>query len=382
MFARRMQRLSSSLIREILALTQAPDMISFAGGLPAAEVMPDWIDSTPPADWRQYARSEGEQALREWVADQMCAVGRRCGPEQVLITSGSQQGIDLVSRLMVEEGSQVLLESPTYLAALQNFNLLGASYLGYAVGADGIDRDGFVDALAQNPCMAYLNPTFQNPTGYCYSEEERQFVARQLDDAGVLLFEDDPYRALNLDGVHTQPLVSHIEKAPWIYAGSFSKMLMPGLRLGYLVVREDLMAPLLRLKQTTDLHTCRVSQWQLLGLLQHPEFESRLAHANDFYRHKRALMANALEAHFSDIAQWQTPEGGLFFWLTLKQDFAGREMVDRALSEGVGFMPGFAFYPEGQVRHNTLRLNFSHASDADIGIGIQRLAALFMADQG
>lgn len=377
MFSERIERLSGSLIREILAAAQQPQMISFAGGLPASQCLPTLDFTGMPAAMAQYGASEGEPELRELIAEQARRMGISCEAEQVLVLSGSQQSIDLCAKLFIDPGTPVVTEGPTYLAALQAFKLFGARV--HAVGQrDGrLEPQALAAALEQaRPRCCYLIPSFQNPAGSCYSAEDRQALAAAIDAAGVPLIEDDPYRALSYDGEAPAPLVSHLKNAPWIYSGSFSKTLAPGLRVGFLIASPELYPYLMRLKQATDLHTNRPAQWFIARQLRDPGHEQRLLDLREVYRVGRDAMQASLQRHFADLADWQLPQGGLFFWLKLKQLRDTRKLLPLALQQNVAFMPGEAFFPEPEQNLGYVRLNFSHASPERIEIGIARLAAL------
>jgi 2-aminoadipate transaminase len=362
-FSERVTRLKSSLIREILAAAQRPEVMSFAGGLPAEAMLPalDWTDM--PTGISQYGMSEGEPALRELIAAQARALGVPCLASQVLVVSGSQQALDLAAKLYVDKGTEVLVEGPTYLAALQIFQLFGADCLSVPLTAEGVDLAALRSRLERHaPAFAYLIPTFQNPSGRRYSETVRDGVAALLDEFEVTLIEDEPYRDLNYDGVQARPIVSRLRKASWIYTGTFSKTLSPGLRVGYLIASPDLFAPLLRLKQSVDLHTNRIGQWQAAQWLGTERYAEHLATLREFYKGRRDAMQVELQRHFADLADWQVPEGGLFFWLTLKQPIDTRTLLDAAMRENVAFMPGEPFFAQPQQNLGSLRLNFSHVA--------------------
>lgn len=374
--SQRVGQLRGSVIREILALASQPGMISFAGGLPAASTFPTLAVNTVPAQYLQYGPSEGEPELREKIAADLRAQGLHCNAEQVLVLSGSQQGIDLVAKLFIDPQTLIALESPTYLAALQVFRFFGARIT-------TLDPAHPAQALsgAEKPAFAYVIPTFQNPTGRCYTAQERDALAQACDDSMVPLFEDDPYRALAYADVERVPVCARLKRAPWIYQGSFSKTLTPGLRLGFLVASETLMPYLVRLKQAADLHSNRLSQWLVLEQLNDAGYAARLLRIAGEYRDKRDFFDACLHKHFADIADWQTPAGGLFFWLELKQPQDTRKLLTRAIAVGVTFMPGEAFYDDGHERLGTLRLNFSHSDEAGIEKGLSLLAALIRDQQ-
>ena len=376
-FSERVTRLKSSLIREILAAAQRPEMMSFAGGLPAESMLPKTEWSDMPRSLGQYGMSEGEPALREALAAEARALGVPCDASQVMIISGSQQTLDLVAKLYIDKGTEILLEGPTYLAALQIFQLFGAECLTVPLLADGPDLAAMRQRLEQHsPAFAYLIPTFQNPSAVRYSESAREAAAALLDEFGVTLIEDEPYRELTFDGGSARPIVSRLKKASWIYTGTVSKTLMPGLRVGYLIATPDLFPHLLKLKQSADLHTNRVGQWQALQWIGTEHYREHLLELRRFYRQRRDLFQAALQRHFSDLADWNEPQGGLFFWLTLKQPLDTRTLLDTALAQNVAFMPGEPFFSDPDANPGYIRLNFSHIDPARLDQGLERLAAV------
>ncbi len=370
-YSSRTRDLHASPIREILAVVNRPGMISFAGGLPAPDSFPQFDLDAMPQDVLQYGASEGDMELRQRVAEDLRERGLRCDAEQVLILSGSQQGIDLVAKLFIDPGTAVAVESPTYLAALQVFRFFGARFLAY--DADALDVKTWQH---EKPAFAYAIPTFQNPSGRCLDAAQRAALADVCDAARVPLFEDDPYRDLVYDACERTPVCAQLQRAPWIYQGSFSKSLAPGLRLGYLVASPELLPFLTRLKQAADLHSNRVSQWLVLQQLNDAGSEQRLRELAEGYRQRRDAFEAALRRHFGDLAQWQTPPGGLFFWLTLNRDMDTRLLLPKAIESGVAFMPGEPFMPVPTEGCGQLRLNFSHASEAQAEIGLAKLAEL------
>ncbi len=376
-FSERVTRLKSSLIREILAAAQRPDMMSFAGGLPAESMLPKTEWSDMPRALGQYGMSEGEPALREALASEARALGVPCDASQVMIVSGSQQTLDLVAKLYIDKGTETLLEGPTYLAALQIFQLFGADCLSVPLLAEGPDLVAMRQCLEQHaPAFAYLIPTFQNPSAVRYSEAARESVAALLDEFGVTLIEDEPYRELTFDGGSAHPIVSRLKKASWIYTGTVSKTLMPGLRVGYLIATPDLFPHLLKLKQSADLHTNRIGQWQALQWIGTEHYRSHLLQLRSFYRERRDQFEAALHTHFSDLADWNAPQGGLFFWLTLKQPLDTRTLLNTALAQNVAFMPGEPFFCDPDANPGYIRLNFSHIDPARLDEGLKRLASV------
>ncbi|WP_416423068.1 PLP-dependent aminotransferase family protein [Pseudomonas sp. App30] len=374
-FSERVTRLKSSLIREILAAAQRPEVMSFAGGLPAEAMLPtlDWTGL--PASMSQYGTSEGEPQLREQLAADARALGIDCQASQVLVLSGSQQALDLAAKLYIDKGTEIVVEGPTYLAALQTFQLFGADCLSVPLQADGPDLDALRAHLQRKaPAFAYLIPTFQNPSGVRYSEAARAGVAALLDEFAVTLIEDEPYRELTYDAGHAQPIAGRLRTASWIYMGSVSKTLLPGVRVGYLIASPDLFPHLLRLKQAADLHTNRIGQWQAMQWLGTDKYRQHLGELRSFYRERRDAMQAALLEHFAGLADWHVPQGGLFFWLTLKQPIDTRTLLADAMAQDVAFMPGEPFFADPAAHPGCLRLNFSHVAPHRLHEGLARLA--------
>lgn len=362
MFSTRIDSLAPSPIRDVLAVVNRPGMVSFAGGLPATEMLPSWSGRID-ASALQYGASEGDPDLRAAVSDQLRALGLDAPPERVLILAGSQQGIDLVGKLFIDRGTRVAVESPTYLAALQAFRMYGADFVDY--GSDAADAAR----------LAYLVPTFANPTGACATAAERDAIARRCHDTGMVLFEDDPYRELAYEDCDRTPVAARMGGGSWVYQGSFSKTFAPGLRLGYLAASEDLFARLVMLKQAVDLHSSRLSQHIAYEAITGADWAERLAGLAAFYRERRDSFDAALSRHFGSLAHWRRPQGGLFFWLRLNDEIDTRALLSEAIDRHVAFMPGEEFYP-GESVLGTMRLNFSHASPVDADTGLQALAEL------
>lgn len=368
----RIHDLHSSPIRDILSVIDQPGMVSFAGGLPSADTFPDLALQGIPNRLLQYGPSEGEPELRRHIAGQLQALGLAVNEHQVIILSGSQQGIDLVAKLFVDTGTPVALESPCYLAALQAFRFFGLQ-------AIPLDPDKPEHALFQGkqfPALAYINPTFQNPTGRCWTEEQRRQMADAADQTGTVIFEDDPYRDLVYDPVERTPVCAHLKQASWIYQGSFSKSMAPGLRIGFLAASEVLVPYLVRLKQAADLHSSRVGQWLVMSQLQQAGREHQLETLACRYREKRDRFQQLLCEHFDDLAHWELPSGGLFFWLRLKRPLDTSALLAKAIVNNVAFMPGEPFFIDSSSRYPAMRLNFSHADDDQMQRGLAVLADL------
>jgi DNA-binding transcriptional MocR family regulator len=351
----------------MLNVAQLPGMISFAGGLPAPETFAPLDFPHAPAGLLQYGPSEGEPPLRAKIANDLSALGLDCTAERVLVLSGSQQGIDLAAKLLIDPGSLIALESPAYLAALQVFRFFGAQFCPLAQGP--------AEQAQAGPVMAYVTPTFHNPTGRCWPEDERRAFASTCDQHDLVLFEDDPYRDLAYEPCDRGPVCSYLKRASWIYQGSFSKTVAPGLRLGFLTASADLFPHLVRLKQAADLHTSRLSQWIVLQLLESPDREVRQARIAETYRSKRDLFDEALKRHLGLMAEWQLPTGGMFFWVTLAPHIDVDQLFARAVEQKVLFTPGTHFTAHGE-KSNAMRLNFSLADAESAERGLQVLGGL------
>ncbi|WP_018609825.1 PLP-dependent aminotransferase family protein [Uliginosibacterium gangwonense] len=374
----RVSRLKSSLVRDILAAATQPGVISFAGGLPAADLMPAFpLETIASPALYQYGCSEGEPAFRKAVANWIGETGFDVSPSQVLALAGSQQGLDFAAKLLIDSGTPMLTEAPTYVAALQVFELFGADIQTVELTPHGPDLAHLETMLEKHrPSCIYLVPCFQNPSGACYTPEMRTAVAELLDRYRVTVIEDEPYRSVALDVAHPMlPICAQLRHSDWIYLGSFSKILWPGCRIGYLAASPRLMPHLVRLKQAADLHTQRPAQAAVAHWLNSGQKEADLQNLRDGYRIRRDAMQAALTRHFGELAEWEMPRGGLFFWLRLREHRATCADLDRALAQNVAFMPGEAFYPGQRQGQQTLRLNYSCATPQDMEIGLARLAA-------
>jgi 2-aminoadipate transaminase len=368
-FSKRIANLTGSVAREILSRTQNRSLVSFAGGLPDPQLWERWeLPQVTPSAFA-YGPSEGEACLRETLASKLRESGVPCDASNLLITSGSQQGIDLAAKLFIDPETEILIESPTYLAALQVFRFFGARMRSIPLTSEGIDLLELKQALrTDRPSCVYLNPTYQNPSGIHYSHARRVAVAELLDRHDCVLIEDDPYRQLSYDHEASAPIVSHLKRAPWIYLGSLSKVLMPGLRIGYLASSPELFDPLVKLKQAADLHSSRISQSIAQSLLADENaLQDRIERMRLHYRRKRDCMHKVLNQHASDIATWQLPEGGMFFWLRLKAPVDQKALLARTLQHGMAFMPGDPFLQESDSGIGSyLRLNFTNPSENQI----------------
>ena len=377
--ARRAARMNPSVIREILEVTERPGIISLAGGLPSSETFPieamreasQHVLRDAPHAALQYAASEGFPPLREWVARHMRAQGLECEADQVLITTGSQQGLDLVAKILIDAGSRVLVETPTYLGALQAFT----PFEPVIEGVPGDDEGPLPDALAalaNGARLLYLLPNFQNPTGRMLGNARRDALINAAQRAGLALIEDNPYGDLWFDAAPPAPLASRWPEGV-IYLGSFSKVLAPGLRLGYVIAPPPLYPKLLQAKQAADLHTPGYNQRMVHAVIEHGFLDTHVPTIRAMYAEHRDAMRAALERHMPAGCHWNAPHGGMFFWVTLPEGVDAVAMLPRAVEQGVAYVPGAAFYAS-EPRMNTLRLSFVTSTPAQIDDGVARIA--------
>lgn len=383
--ARRARDARSSVIREILKVTLRPDVISFAGGLPAPETFPvealrEAFDAvlreTGPGSL-QYSTTEGDPALREWIAARETERGVPTSPDEVLIVAGSQQALDLVAKAFIDEGAPVLVESPTYLGALQAFGLFCPELRAIATDHDGLLPDAIDAALAHEARFVYVMPNFQNPTGRTLSPERRAALAQAARTHDLWLVEDDPYGELWY-GEAPPPGLRAFAPERTIRLGSFSKVLAPGLRLGFVVAPRTVIETLVRLKQATDLHTATLTQQAALRVLASGLLATHLPAIRARYAGQCAVMLEALQEHFPRAATWTRPAGGMFVWVELAQGsghapWDATALLGAAIEERIAFVPGEPFFA-GTPRRNTLRLSFVTVPPERIRAGVAVLA--------
>ena len=390
-YAQRTKTAKSSIIRELLKLTQRPEVISFAGGLPAPEVFPvarfqeacHRVLSTQSAIALQYGPTEGYRPLRELIVAHMARYGILASIDNILITSGSQQALDLIAKLLINRGDRILVESPTYLGALQAFDLMGAEYVTVPVDQDGLQTCNMEQALRSGPKFMYILPNFQNPGGVTLSRARRDELVALSDKYGIPIVEDDPYGQLRYEGEHITPLVvldrinvardDHYKLGNVIYLSTFSKVLAPGLRVAWIVAPPDVIAKLVQLKQSTDLHTSTFTQMVTYEAARDGFIDEHVKLIRATYKERRDAMLEALRDFFPPDVSWTHPHGGLFLWVTMPPGVDSSRLLDLALRQNVAFVPGEPFFPNGDPGSH-MRLNFSNAQPEQIREGIRRLS--------
>jgi 2-aminoadipate transaminase len=393
-FALRTKNIKSSAIRELLKITQRPEVISFAGGLPAPEVFPvarfqeacRKVLELNGHQALQYGASEGYEPLREMIARHIARYGIKAKTENVLITSGSQQALDLIGKLLINPGDRILVEAPTYLGALQAFNVYGAEYVAVPSDEEGLRTEDLEGSLRTGPKFMYVLPNFQNPGGTTLSEGRRHQLVLLADKYGIPIIEDDPYGQLRYEGEHLPPLVmldrENLRRDDGysignvIYLSTFSKTLSPGLRLGWIVAPADVIAKLVQLKQGADLHTTTFGQMVAYEVAKDNFLDEHVKLIRKVYRERRDVMLEALKKYFPPEVTWTRPQGGLFLWVTLPEGMDCNKLFEAALKENVAFVPGDCFYAGNFVKEGCrhLRLNFSYGQPEQIREGIRRLS--------
>ena len=383
-FSERADQLQSSFIREILKITQQPEIISFAGGLPSPLTFP--VDEMKVAFDKvlqnngkvalQYGPTDGYLPLRQWIADSLSTNGAKIIPEQVLMTSGSQQALDLLGKVLIDEGSRVLVETPSYLGALQAFSVYRPEFKSVDTDEHGLVPSS-LDPVAAGARLLYALPNFQNPTGRTLSVARRLELVETCARLGLPLIEDDPYGALSYKG---EPLPKMVAMNPEgvIYMGSFSKVLTPGIRLGYVVAPLPLVRRLELAKQAADLHTSQLTQMVVHEVIKDGFLEQHIPKIRTLYGNQCQVMLDAMAEYFPANVTWTKPEGGMFIWVTLPKHIDAMKLLDEAIAQKVAFVPGSPFYAN-EPETNTLRLSFVTVPPERIRAGIEILGKLIAA---
>jgi 2-aminoadipate transaminase len=395
-----MKWMGSSIIRELLKLTEKPDIISFAGGLPAPEVFPvkefeaatQQVLAEHGSQALQYGTTEGYGPLREYIVQRMSRYGIEAEPENVLITSGSQQALDLIGKILINPGDLILTEQPTYVGAIQAWRAYQAEFATVPIDDEGLRTDLLEEALCAGPKFMYILPNFQNPAGVTLSLKRRMKLLEIADRYGIPIIEDDPYGQLRYEGDHLPSLVAldaqklngrgvsgngmGFFRGNVIYLSTFSKTLAPGLRLGWVVAPKEVIKRCVMGKQGMDLHTSTFVQMVAYEVIKDGFLDEHVRHIRRVYRERRDVMLAAMERYFPPEVHWTIPAGGLFLWITLPESLNTTLLLEKAVENKVAYVPGSAFDPAGDSL-NTARLNFSNARPENIELGIKRLGQVF-----
>lgn len=392
-YSYRAQRMGSSVIRELLKLTEQPDIISFAGGLPAPEIFPveefreacNEVLNTLGPQSLQYGTTEGYQPLREMIARHTARYGIEVTADNILITSGSQQALDFIGRLFINNGDHVVVESPTYLGALQAWRAYGANYVSVRSDEHGMIVDELEAALRAGPKFIYVLPNFQNPSGSTLALDRRLKLVELADKYGVPIVEDDPYGQLRYSGEHLPSVVSLDSEyrgpnggcysGNVIYLSTFSKLLAPGIRLAWMIAPPEVIRKLVMAKQAADLHTATFNQYVAYEVAKGGFLDEHIKVIRATYKERRDVMLETMDELWPSQAQWTRPEGGMFLWGILPAGMDSAEVLKQAVARKVAFVPGAPFHPNGGGQ-NTMRINFSYSSPETIREGITRLGFL------
>lgn len=383
--SRRFTGVRSSIVRDLLALTERPGVISFAGGLPAPELFDlegarasfAAVLAGSPASTLQYSATEGNRQLRSLIADRYTARGLATRTEDIMITTGSQQALSLLAGTLVDPGDVVLVESPSYLAALQSFTLAGARLVSVPSDDEGVDLDALATLAAEHrPKAIYTVPTFQNPTGRTLGPANRQGLVAVAERYGVRVIEDDPYAELRYSGEPVPSMATMTDQDQVVCTGSFSKILAPGLRLGWVRTDPSVRPALAVAKQAADLHTSTLDQAAAAHYLASGRLDPAVGRARAEYRRRRDAMLAGLPATMPAGSHWNTPDGGMFVWVTLPPETDAAATLPAAIERDVAFVPGAPFFPYDAAA-NTLRMSFTTYAPETITEGLRRLAAAF-----
>lgn len=385
LFSNRAKALKSSVIREILKVTANPNVISFAGGLPAPESFPvaqmkaafDHVLNNDPQSALQYSTTDGYAPLREWVANRMSTNGATITPDQVIIVSGSQQALDLIAKVFIDPDDKVLVETPTYLGALQAFSMFDPKYVSVDSDENGLIPEALTAEVAKDAKFLYALPNFQNPTGRMMSEERRQTLVARAREHDLLVVEDDPYGALWYEAAPPASLLSRMPERV-IHMGSFSKVLAPGLRLGYLIAPVEITKKFEQAKQATDLHTSTIAQRVVYEVVKDGFLDEHIPSIRERYKNQAHAMLDALTTHMPKGVTWNQPAGGMFLWVTLPESMNSEKMLEKVFAHNVAYVPGTPFYAN-EAQTNTLRLAFVTVPPAKIQEGVKKLGEVFSA---
>lgn len=390
-FAERMENIKASEIRELLKLTARPEIISFAGGLPAPELFP--VEEMKGISVKvleemgqeslQYSTTEGYQPLREKIAQRMKKGGISADPNHVLITNGSQQGLDFSGKVFLNPGDVVFCESPSYLGAINAFKAYQCDFVEVPTDNQGMDMDALERAIQENSRgrMIYVIPDFQNPTGRTWSLERRKKLVQLANRYNLPIIEDNPYGELRFEGEFLPAIKSLDTEDRVIFLGTFSKTFCPGLRIGWVYACDEVLNKFIMVKQGADLQSNSMSQRELNLFLETYDLDSHIAKIRQVYHRRRDLMLDTMEKEFPKSVSYTVPEGGLFTWCVMPEHLNARDIMEKALEKHVAFVPGGSFFPNGG-HENTWRMNYSNMPEDKIVEGIKRLGEVLRNELG
>lgn len=380
-FAQRIESMKSSEIRELLKITENKDMISFAGGLPAPELFP--LEEIALVSAKvileeghkalQYSSTEGYTPLREKISGRMNKIFKtKVNSEEIIITSGSQQALDFIGKVFIDKGDVIFCESPTYLGALNAFRAYGPKFVEIPSDDDGMLPDELERILSHTQGkLLYVNPDFQNPTGKTWSIERRKQLAEIAKEHNLIIIEDSPYGELKFEG-ESNPAIKSMANDNVIYIGTFSKTFCPGMRIGWIVAKNELLEKVALVKQGADLHTSTISQMQINRFIEEYDFEQHIEGLKKVYKKRRDAMVCAMEREFPSCVSFNKPKGGLFNWVEMPEEFDSRVLLEKCIEMGVAFVPGGSFFPCAR-KENTMRVNFSNMPEERIWEGIEKM---------
>ncbi len=383
-FSKRIKNTPSSFIREILKVTQKPEIISFAGGLPnpisfpqeELKISANRIMEKYGSKVYQYSTTLGLDSLRQYIADRYNKIWNMgIGIENIIITTGSQQALDLIGKVFVNEEDNVMVEKPSYLGLLQSFCMYRANFVATKLDDDGLNIENLAETMEKyNPKVAYLIPNFQNPTGLTYTKEKREQIFDVIKDKDMILIQDDPYGELRFEDSPRIPYIGLNKTERNIYLGSFSKIVTPGFRLGYIIANKEIIKMLETAKQASDLHSNIYCQYLISDYLHNNDLDKHIEKIKKLYKSQANCMVEAMEKYFPKSVKFTRPKGGMFSWVTLEEGKSSLELFNKAIEKNVAFVPGNPFYIDSSKDVNTLRLNYTNADNDTIIEGIKRLA--------
>ncbi|MFX0014816.1 MAG: PLP-dependent aminotransferase family protein [Promethearchaeota archaeon] len=384
-YADRMQQVKGLETREIIKFIGKPGIISFAGGLPAPELFPVEelkqisvkVLEENGASALQYVPTDGYPPLRQKIAERMRNLGVKTSLENILIINGSQQGIDFSGKLFLNPGDVVICEKPSYLGAIGAFRSYQAQFIEIPIDNDGMILNELKRVLAKTPKakMIYVTPDFQNPTGISWSETRRKEFLDIVNKFNLPVIEDNPYGELRFEGERIPPIKAFDTEGRVVFLGTFSKILCPGLRIGWICADREVIKKYVMLKEVADLQCNTIAQREVALFLEEFDIDANIKRITQVYKQRRDLMIKIMKEHFPPEVKFSTPEGGFFIWLEFPKNINGRELLEKAQEEKVAFVPGECFYPNGG-HENSIRLNFSNMTESKIIEGMKRLAKI------